>query len=309
MKKSAMVFFLAGTSALTAMPAFAQDAGAADGGLKEIVVTAQRREENLQKVPVAVTAIGADDLAQLRVTNIKDLQGLAPNLQLNTQGLQSNPTVTIRGVSSGVSNNAVDPKVGVYLDGVYIGRTVGSIFDLSDIARVEVLRGPQGTLYGRNTTGGAVNFITKKPSKDFHVTQKFGYQTYDGATSRTTVDTGELGDTGLSATASFLYKKIGGYYDNIAQPDKKDPGAENVRAGRIAINFDRGGKFRANYAFTHSASENGNIYGQLTAVSPLFASSVTQLPVISSKRRDEINLPTVSGHRIATFRSRFTILP
>ena len=146
--RSSIAVALAGISSFATTAALAQTADPAQqaevqGQLADIIVTAQRREESLQKVPVAVTAIGAEQLDQLRVTNVRNLAGLAPSLQINTQGLQYNPTIIIRGVASGTSNNAVDPKVGIYLDGVYIGRTVGSIFDLSDIQRVEVLRGPQ----------------------------------------------------------------------------------------------------------------------------------------------------------------------
>uniref|UniRef100_UPI003569CD5C TonB-dependent receptor plug domain-containing protein n=1 Tax=Novosphingobium sp. TaxID=1874826 RepID=UPI003569CD5C len=133
-------------------PAEEQQASAAGSqtSIQEIIVTAQRREESLQKVPVAVTAIGSEQLEALRVNSVRNLAGLAPSLQLNTQGQQSNPTIIIRGVSSGTSSNSVDPKVGIYIDGVYIGRAVGSLLDFSDIQRIEVLRGPQGTLFGRN---------------------------------------------------------------------------------------------------------------------------------------------------------------
>ena len=139
------------------------DAGAAgdQNSVQDIIVTAQRRAESLQKVPVAVTALGADQLTALRINSVRNLAGLAPSLQLNTQGQQSNPTIIIRGVSSGTSSNSVDPKVGIYIDGVYIGRAVGSLLDFSDIARIEVLRGPQGTLFGRNATSGAISITTR----------------------------------------------------------------------------------------------------------------------------------------------------
>jgi len=287
--RSNIKFVLAASTLLSsfaAAPAFADQ-------VQDIVVTAQKREEKLQEVPIAITALNSAQLETRGIATATDLGALAPNLNVSGGTAGANDiTISMRGLPNADALLSNDGPVGIYIDGVIQARIAGAITDLVDLERVEVLRGPQGTLYGRNTTGGAVNFITRKPSKDFHVTQKFGYQSHNGFTSRTSIDTGEWGDTGLSATVNFLYKKIGGYYDNIAVKDDKDPGAENVRAGRIAINFDRGGKFRANYAFTHSASENGNVFGQLTAVSPLFASSVTQLPELSSKRRDEINLPT-----------------
>ena len=284
-----MKFVLAASTLLSpfmATAAFAQE------GVADIVVTAQKREERLQEVPIAITALGSAQLETRGVTNVTDLSALAPNLTTAGGTAGANDiTISMRGLPNADALLSQDGPVGIYIDGVINARIAGAVVDLVDLERVEVLRGPQGTLYGRNTTGGAVNFITRKPSKDFHVTQKFGVQTYGGISSRTAIDTGELGDTGLSATINFLYKKIGGYYDNLARPDKEDPGSENVRAGRIAVNFDRGGKFRANYAYTHSASENGNLIGQLTALSPAFQAALVAPVTVTGKRRDEINLP------------------
>ena len=125
---------MAGSVLATAVPALAQESDAQpEAGLNDIVVTAQRREESLQSVPVAVTAFGTEQLEQLRITNARRLDALAPGLQVTTRGQQSSVTVAIRGITSGVANNSVDPKVGIYVDGVYVGRSVGSLFDLADI--------------------------------------------------------------------------------------------------------------------------------------------------------------------------------
>lgn len=214
---SLIAVVLAGISSLATTTVLAQTADAqqasAGGQLADIIVTAQRREESLQKVPVAVTAIGAEQLDQLRVTNVRNLAGIAPNLQINSQGLQSNPTIIIRGVASGTSNNAVDPKVGIYLDGVYIGRTVGSIFDLSDIQRVEVLRGPQGTLFGRNATSGAINLTTAAPSGEFGVRGSVSYGNYDAKRGKISIDLPAFGP--LSLKISYLHDEIEGDYRNL----------------------------------------------------------------------------------------------
>ncbi len=289
-------------SPLMTAPAFAQE------GVADIVVTAQKREERLQEVPIAITALTSAQLTTKGISNAADLSGLAPNLTTAQGTAGANDlTISMRGLPNADALMGNDGPVGIYIDGVINSRISGAITDLVDLERVEVLRGPQGTLYGRNTTGGAVNFITKKPGKDFHVTQKFGVQTYGGITSRTSVDTGEWGDTGLSANLSFLYKKIGGYFDNTARPDKEDPGSENVRAGRIALQYDRGGAFRANYAYTHSASENGNLVGQLTSMSPAYTSSPFGLPIVSSQRRDEFNLPGVGTDDVITNMHNLTL--
>ena len=151
MRKSLLNVVLASTTALCAVPALAQEAAPRTEGLKEIVVTAQRREENLQKVPIAVTAIGADTLDQLRVTNFSNVASLAPNLGVTTQGLASNPQINIRGIASGVSNNGVDPKIGIYLDGVTLARPE-SLTPVharqSWVERDEVLRKPLGFSQG-----------------------------------------------------------------------------------------------------------------------------------------------------------------
>ncbi|NVE96025.1 TonB-dependent receptor [Altererythrobacter lutimaris] len=155
--------------ALLASPAVAQDAEqgeAADdaGGLNVIVVTAQKREENLQEVPAAISAFSADDLIQRGVTETSDLMGSLPNLQVTSAYSDTQPNFSLRGISvaNEFSASTASP-VGVYVDEVYQSFRASHGQQLYDLERVEVLRGPQGTLYGRNTTGGAVNFITRKP--------------------------------------------------------------------------------------------------------------------------------------------------
>ncbi len=272
-----------------ASPAFAADQ------VQDIVVTAQKREEKLQEVPIAITALGSEQLQARGIATTQDLSAIAPNV---TTGVTSagggDTTITMRGLGASDTLMSNDYPVGVYIDGVINARISGSVLDLADLERVEVLRGPQGTLYGRNTTGGAVNFITRKPSKEFHVEQKLGYSGSDqggGLTSRTTLDTGEWGDTGLSATVNFLYKKIDGYYDNTAQPSDKDPGAENVRAIRLALNYDRGGRFRSSYTLYNVAQEIGNPIPQITGVSPGFAALLLSPIDIQRSRQDTVNLP------------------
>jgi len=299
---SLIAVVLAGISSLATTTVLAQTADAqqasAGGQLADIIVTAQRREESLQKVPVAVTAIGAEQLDQLRVTNVRNLAGIAPNLQINSQGLQSNPTIIIRGVASGTSNNAVDPKVGIYLDGVYIGRTVGSIFDLSDIQRVEVLRGPQGTLFGRNATSGAINLTTAAPSGEFGVRGSVSYGNYDAKRGKISVDLPAFGP--LSLKISYLHDEIEGDYRNLlggrmldlsqrvssfgVQKIAKRLGDRNVDGVGVAARLDLGALI-ADYRFDYSDARStgrpmqsfgvipdasGQLLSPIIALQPLF---------------------------------------
>ncbi len=136
-----------------------------DEGKVEIInVTAQRRVQSIQEVPVAVTAFGPDALELRQVTNVVDLHTQVPNINVaSNTGLGSGARIFLRGVGEDESRISADPAVGIYVDGVYIGRQVGALFDLVDLERLEVLRGPQGTLYGRNSNGGAVKLISKGP--------------------------------------------------------------------------------------------------------------------------------------------------
>ncbi len=142
--------------------------------LDEVIVTAQKRAQNLQEVPIALTALDANVLEHARVIDTDSFAKLVPNLHVK-QSTTGAVTLAIRGASNNDAGNpGFENAVGMYIDGVYTGKAVGSLFDLGDIERVEVLRGPQGTLYGRNTIGGAVNFVSKRPSGAFECEQPSG---------------------------------------------------------------------------------------------------------------------------------------
>ena len=143
--------------------ALAGIAGTAHAQLEEVVVTAQKREASLQDTPIAITAFSDNALEQIGAFNPVQISEFTPNVNITkTFGSAANIRANIRGVSTGDPSLAVDPKVGMYVDGVYIARNAGAVFDIVDIERIEILRGPQGTLWGKNTTGGAINIITKQ---------------------------------------------------------------------------------------------------------------------------------------------------
>jgi iron complex outermembrane receptor protein len=227
-----------------------------------IVVTAQRKEQDLQEVPISVTALQSADLEAMQVGNFSEIGYAVPNLSTNLQlGASTTPAYAIRGVTSGLLSFSVDSGVGLYLDGVYVARSAGSAFDLADIERVEVLRGPQGILWGRNTTAGAINFVTARPSEDFGVKQTLSGGNYGLFRSRTTLNTGEL--NGFSARLTYLHSQQDGYVDNLAagrtfdfntggvRTSVKDFGRENNDAAMLALHYESE-RFRGDYKFDYT---------------------------------------------------------
>lgn len=281
------ILLVAMLSSTYLQPAYAQEKPKSalsekDAGLDEIVVTAQRREESLQDVPVAVTAFGADALESARMTNVRNLSGYAPNFQVTTQGLQSTPNINIRGISSGTANNAVDPKVGIYLDGVYVGRTVGAVFDLADIERVEVLRGPQGTLFGRNATAGAVSLVTSPPTGEFGVKQNLSYGNDNAFRSRTILNLPAFGP--FSLKLAYLHDEVDGDTDNLIAGRTIDLsqrsaafgtlryadklGGRNTDAVQVAARFDEGNGLTVDYRFDYTDSRSVGRAAQLLGALP-----------------------------------------
>ncbi|HBX72577.1 MAG TPA: TonB-dependent receptor, partial [Halieaceae bacterium] len=136
--------------------------------LEEVVVTARKREEGSQEVPLSISALGADQLDALKIRDLTNLSVRLPNVALDDVGTaRGTANFSIRGLGVNSSIPGIDPTVGVVVDGVYIGLNNGILFDTFDLESVEVLRGPQGTLFGRNVTGGAVLLNSKKPGDEF----------------------------------------------------------------------------------------------------------------------------------------------
>jgi iron complex outermembrane recepter protein len=162
-KLSAKALLASSCFAALATPGFARDANSNEANIEDsnvIVVTANKRSENIQKVPIAITAIGKEQLAVTGFSDVRDISGLAPNVSVSPGA--SNPMqtiVAIRGISAGGDEAlTLDQSIAMYIDGVYIGRSAASAVFSKDVEAVEVARGPQGTLFGRNSTGGAISF-------------------------------------------------------------------------------------------------------------------------------------------------------
>ncbi|HEX7742615.1 MAG TPA: TonB-dependent receptor plug domain-containing protein, partial [Sphingobium sp.] len=190
------------------------------GGIEEIVVTAQKRSESAQKVPIAISAFSADAIAERAVGNISQLSGLAPNVNLDAGTPFSGSTAVlsafIRGIGSDDFAFNIDPGVGIYVDGVYLARAVGANQDLLDVERVEILKGPQGTLFGRNTIGGAISVVTRDPGKEFSFRGDVATGSYNLFQARGSVDLPLTDD--LAAAVTFGIKSRDGYVRRIPFP-------------------------------------------------------------------------------------------
>jgi iron complex outermembrane receptor protein len=233
---TARLYLLAGT-ALAATTAFATPALAQEAddnsGLAEIIVTAQKREQSLQDVPIAVTAVAGETLSANRVTNVIDLSALAPGVTVRPSlGASSIPSFTIRGaVSFGVVPGS-DKQVSMYLDGVYLSSPRGAIFDLPNVERIEMLRGPQGTLFGRNATAGAVSISTLDPKGEASIKAGVSYGNLDLVRYEVTAHTPEL--AGFSGYFSYVKNKHRGATRNSAPPQIYDRNANAAKYNRFA---------------------------------------------------------------------------
>jgi iron complex outermembrane receptor protein len=198
------------------LAAQAQGSGGAEersGAIEEIIVTSRRVAENLQSVPVSVAVFRAEDLEKLGVANVADTANFTPNFLSNGGPTgQNDGFYFVRGVGQVDLNPATDPGVGTYIDGVYLGRVIGSSFDSLDVARIEVLRGPQGTLFGRNTVGGAVNVVTGDPGDTWQgdVRVVGGERNLLGGQAKIS---GPISDT-LGFSASLLKRQQDGWGEN-----------------------------------------------------------------------------------------------
>jgi iron complex outermembrane receptor protein len=207
---------LCGCLALIAAPAYAQEETSSDG-LGDIVVTAQKRSENVQDVPLAISAVGSQYLESRGVASIDALGSIAPNVKI--ERAPSSKTISQISIRGSVTINPAitwEPAVGLYLDGIYIAKAQGSIFDVADLERVEMLRGPQGTLYGRNALAGAINLVTKKPSGEAGGSMELTYGNFDALKVKGVLDLPRMGI--LSAKVSGQYSKHDGYVKIIPNP-------------------------------------------------------------------------------------------
>lgn len=212
--RGALLANIAVPGLMIATPVFAQDAAVEEAESGEIIVTARRREENLQDVPIAVSAFSGEALEMRGAIDLTDIGNITPNTTLETsRGSNSTLSAFIRGIGQQDPVSGFEPGVGIYLDDVYLNRPQAAVLDIYDVERIEVLRGPQGTLYGRNTIGGAVKYVTKRLPQEVSVKVRGTYGTYNQAEGVITASA-PIGDI-VRVGGSFARLSRGGFGDNL----------------------------------------------------------------------------------------------
>jgi len=236
--------------------------------LEEIVVTAQKREQNMQDTPISMAAFGAETMKNKGIGDVSDASQYIPNVMaVPTPGGSTGATVSVRGSVS--INPAVtwEPTVGMYVDGVFVAKNMGGLFDVAELERIEVLRGPQGTLYGKNTIGGAINVITRKPGEEFGGTARVKVGNYNYSDVFLSVDTGKLGDV-ASFNVAINKRDRDGLYKNTVNPRPKGVakrfGEQDVTSGRVAALFDVTDDLELYYTYDISEKDNTPVFGQRT---------------------------------------------
>ncbi len=217
--------------------------------LEEVIITAQKRTERLQDVPISVTAISGSQLENRGIEGAASLNALAPNVTVKSAAPGSGliAAAAIRGIGSGQPGIWSDGSIGMYLDGVYIGKSQGALLDMLDLQRVEVLRGPQGTLFGKNTEGGAINFITRKPSGEFSGNVGIELGNHGHQVMRASLDLPKMDIMRLGF--ALRDEQRDGTMGNSNGPKWND---RNRQAQRIDAGFDISKNFKIDYAYDHS---------------------------------------------------------
>lgn len=247
--------------------------------LDAVTVTAQRVEENLQKIPVAVSAFDSRQLEIKQITNVQQASFATPNLWMEKNtGTSSGSRAAIRGVGEDESFFTSDTPVGIYIDDVYIPRQTGSQFDLYELERLEVLRGPQGTLYGRNTSAGAIRLVTRQPGNEWRGNAEGALGSFSRTDFRGSLNA-PLGEK-AGLLASGLVKKHKGYDTNTV--NNEDVNDQNVVGGRLAFRYLPSARFNvvANADITRERSTPG--FPVAFIMQPPFLSTVPPFPLLAS---------------------------
>ena len=227
------------TASPQAAPAVPQEPAGA--GLGEIVVTAQKRSENLQNVPIAITALGSKQLAVAQINTTADLKAVTPGLAFNT-ALGGFGQPRIRGIGTTTTGPGIENPVATYVDGVYIGSAAGTLFSLNDVDQVAVLKGPQGTLFGRNATGGLIQVTTRAPSETPTADGSISYGNYGTVSSSAYVSGGLTSTLSASVAGIYDYQKDG-YGTNLYNGEDVQKHRDYAGRGKVQWKPDSQTKF------------------------------------------------------------------
>ena len=274
-------FLSSAIGVLAATQAYAQTASS--DNLGEIIVTARKRAENVQNVPTAVTAMDREMLEDLQIRSFQDIGKTAPNVLIQKQtGEPSAPQFNIRGIAAGSSDFRLDSGIALYIDGVYLGRPSNSAFDMADLDSIEVLRGPQGTLFGRNATGGAVSFHTAGPTGKLGAIAEGTFGNYDRVRGRLTLNTPDW--NGLSARFTYVHDENRGWARNSGpirtfiypephgvKPAARTFGANNSDAIMAAVHYDGLDRLTVDYKFDWTDWNGSVVAMQLLHAGPVFS--------------------------------------
>ena len=235
--------------------------GAYAATLEEVVVVAQKRAQSLQDVPVSVSAVDAEKISDAGIVDLQGLSDYVPNFSINETGIST--TVTIRGISSGI-NPGFEQSVGMYNDGIFYGRDQLARIPMFDMERVEILRGPQGILYGKNSIAGAVSQITAKPTEDFEGSITGLYETEHGEQDLRLVLSGPLTE-GLSGRLAILDRSMDGFiFNTITKEDEQQEDEQVIRASlQWDINEDITANLKTSRATFEAIGRNLEVYNSV----------------------------------------------
>lgn len=266
-----------------------------------IIVTAQKREQTISEVPISLIALDAEFLEKTGVETFEEVANITPNFSFLPGFDRSEIAINVRGLTSGTSNPGIDPSVGFFLDGVYIARPAALTSKLTDIDRLEILRGPQGTLYGRNTSAGAVNIYTKNPTDEFEAQFLAGYGNFNTVDVRGRV-AGPISES-VGASLSGYWGRSDSFLDNA---NTGDPLGENEEyGGRLKVRFEPSDRFDLTFSadYSESTTDASRVVGPFQKdqgdLFAVFAAAMTN-PMLGGFVRSVQNVPVDTFDRNET---------
>lgn len=291
------VMLALGSALLWIAPAQAQDDAAQQASSEntvDIIVSARRRNESIQDTPVAVTAIAPSQLEGAAALTIGDLQGAAPNVIITSGGTgAAAANISIRGIAFADIEKSFDPAVGVNIDGVYIGTSTGQMLDFFDVASIEVLRGPQGTLFGRNTIAGVINVKRTRPTGEFGGKLELGLASYNQFSAKGVLNVPVIPDV-LAAKFFGFHTDGSGYYHDATRNGKLRGGATNRNFG-LSLLFTPSSNFDALITLDKQVQDFDPVLGGLSVTGDAFAAFLPPILVDQGNTDGVYNVVTPDG--------------